>query len=286
MAASSDLEEARRRSLETWSAMASGWERKGDYMWSVSRHIGEWMVSEVDPQPGRVILEIAAGPGDTGFVAARLIGDSGRLISTDFSMKMVEVARRRAEQLGITNAEFKVLDAESMDLPDESVDAVLCRWGLMLVHDPQAALNESARVLPTQGRLSFSVWSGPEKNPWVTLAGMTMIQLGHPPPGDPFGPGGMFSLAEHDRIDKMLQQAGFTDIKIEELDVRWTFADFNEFWTFLTEVAGGIAMLIGTLEDGEVSKLRGALEEPLDAYRSGDGYEIPGVAICASASKS
>jgi ubiquinone/menaquinone biosynthesis C-methylase UbiE len=90
------------------------------------------------------VLELAAGAGDTGFAAA---SDAGRLLCTDFSPAMLDVARRRAGELGITNVEFRVLDAEHLDLDTASVDGVLCRLGYMLVADPAAALAETRRVL-------------------------------------------------------------------------------------------------------------------------------------------
>ena len=81
--------------------------------------VGEWLVDALDPQPGETVLELAAGVGDTGFAAARRLGPEGRLITTDFSDQMVEAARRRADELGVSNAEFRTLDAERMDLDDE-----------------------------------------------------------------------------------------------------------------------------------------------------------------------
>jgi ubiquinone/menaquinone biosynthesis C-methylase UbiE len=94
--------------------MAPGWERRREYLREFSQGITEWMVARLDPQPGQTILELGAGTGETGFAAARLIGDSGRLISTDLPPD-VEVARRRAEELEIENAEFRVIDAEHID---------------------------------------------------------------------------------------------------------------------------------------------------------------------------
>jgi ubiquinone/menaquinone biosynthesis C-methylase UbiE len=65
-------------------------------------------------------------PGDTGFLAAKHLG-SGRFVSTDLSPEMVEVARQRGAELGIQNADYRVLDAQAMDLADASFDGVLCR---------------------------------------------------------------------------------------------------------------------------------------------------------------
>ena len=106
-------------------------------MWEGSRGVGEWMVEALDPQPGQTILELAAGTGETGFLAAARVGDDGKLISTDFAPKMVDAARAETERLGLTNVELRQLDAEDMDLPDDSVDGVLCRWGYMLMADPE-----------------------------------------------------------------------------------------------------------------------------------------------------
>jgi ubiquinone/menaquinone biosynthesis C-methylase UbiE len=146
------------------------------------------MVRRLDPQPGDTVLELGAGLADTGLMAARLVGESGRVIVTDFSSEMVAAARRRAEELGVKNAEFRVLDAERMDLETDIVDGVLCRWAYMLMINPAAAFSETRRVLRPGGRLAFSVWAARERNPALSLVGGV---LGHrdifrrPTPGRP-----------------------------------------------------------------------------------------------------
>src|SRR4051794_5610763 len=124
-----DVEAARERSRAVWSAMAAGWEGCRNEMWEDTRPVGDWLLEKLDPQPGNTVLELAAGVGDTGLAAARLVEPTGRVIITDFAPEMVAAARRRASELGVTNAEFRVLDAERMDLATDSVDGVLCRWG-------------------------------------------------------------------------------------------------------------------------------------------------------------
>jgi ubiquinone/menaquinone biosynthesis C-methylase UbiE len=80
--------------------------------------------------------------GDTGFMTARLVGETGRVIITDFAPEMVAAARQRAEELGVENTEFRVLDAERMDLETDGVDGVRCRWGYMLKIDPAACCGQ------------------------------------------------------------------------------------------------------------------------------------------------
>jgi len=273
------IAEAREKSRELWDRMAPGWLKHNDYMWSVSRLVGEWLVEHLDPQPGQTILDIAAGPGNTGFVAARLVGDEGRLISTDFAQEMVAVARDSAQTLGITNAEFKVMDAEAMDLPDDHVDGVICRWGFMLMLDPAAALRETRRVLRPGGKLAFSVWGGPAENPWVTLMGMVLTQRGMPPQNDPFGPGGMFSMSEHDPVRELVTGAGYEKVEIENMPVAWTFKDFDQIWAFTTELAGAIATLIADMPAEEIADLRSEYQAACESYRSDEGYSFPGMTV-------
>jgi ubiquinone/menaquinone biosynthesis C-methylase UbiE len=276
--------DAHEKSKATWDEMAAGWERHRDFMWNTSKHVAEWLVENVEARPGDTILDLAGGPGDNGFLAAKMIGPDDRVIETDFAPEMVEVARRSAERQGLTNVETRVLDAESMDLADDSVDGIICRWGFMLMIDPEAALRECRRVLKSGRRLCLSVWGGPEKNPWVTLVGMTMTQMGHPPTNDPFGPGGMFSMSDHDRIRTMLSAAGFEVLRLEEMAVEWRYASFDEGWAFMTEVAGALASAIKELSPDKVEELRLALEENYASFTDASGLALPGVTINVAAS--
>ncbi len=87
------------------------------------------MIEHAGLQPGQTVLELAAGPGDTGFLAAPLIAPGGTLISSDASAGMLDVARERAQEQGIENVEFKQLQLEWIDMTAASVDVILCRWG-------------------------------------------------------------------------------------------------------------------------------------------------------------
>jgi ubiquinone/menaquinone biosynthesis C-methylase UbiE len=278
-----DLAEYRKTSHAIWEQMAAGWDRRRQWIWDVSRPVGEWMVAKLDPQPGQTILELAAGTGETGFGAAARLGDDGRLISTDFSAPMIDAARRGADELGLANVDFRVMDAERMDLPDDSVDGVLCRWGYMLMADPAAALSETRRVLRDGGRVALSVWGPPEGNPFATLGREALMERGHmqaPKPRDP----GIFAMSSEERIRELLGGAGFRDVDVEPLPVEWRFEDFDAYWRFLQEQVGVIALVLARLSDSERAQVHATIEENAAAFRSNDGYALPGLTLNAVAS--
>jgi ubiquinone/menaquinone biosynthesis C-methylase UbiE len=275
--------EARRRQYEVWEARAPFWEQRRERIWRDSRAVSEWLVAAVDPQPGDVILELAAGTGDTGFLAANRVGPAGRVISTDRSPAMLAAAERRAAKLGLANVDFRTLDAERMDLEDGSVDGVLCRWGYMLLPDPEAAFRETRRVLRQTGRLAFSVWDAPEENPWETLLDDILVSEGVVEPPDYDAVGNMFSFAEPRRVVALLAATGFTDPTFEQVPVLWRYRDVDDYWEMEAELPGTLSESIRRLDPERMAALRGLVAKALEPYRADDGYAIPGRALNVAA---
>jgi SAM-dependent methyltransferase len=272
-----DPDAYREQSLATWEEMAPGWEARNEWMIDVAGSVNDWILARADPQPGQTVIDIAAGPGDLGFQAAARVGGEGRVISTDFSPEMVEVARRLGESRGLENVEYRVLDAERMDLEDGSVDAALCRWGYMLMADPAAALSETKRVLRDGGPLAFAVWAPPERNPWAAVPAMALVQRGHMAPPGPGAPG-IFAMADPDRIRALVTGAGFADLQLEEVLFDFHYADFDDAWDVLVRLAGPLAQALKALPEEERQATREAIEENLAPHRNEDGsYSTPAV---------
>ena len=270
-----DLDAYREQSLETWGQMAPGWEDRRDWLLEITGQVNDWLVDKADPQRGQTVLDIAAGPGDLGFDVAERIGEEGRVISTDFAPEMVDVARRSGKARDLTNVEYRVLDAERMDLDDGAVDAVVCRWGYMLMADPAAALRETRRVLRAGGPLAFAVWRTPDRNPWAALPAMTLVQRGHLPPPEPGAPG-IFSLGDPGRIQELVTEAGFSEPAVEEIAFDFRYADFDDLWDALVRLAGPFARAVKGLPDDEREATREAIRQNVAPYRNGDGsYSAP-----------
>jgi ubiquinone/menaquinone biosynthesis C-methylase UbiE len=276
-----DIAEYRTLSHDIWEKMAAGWDDWNTTVVDASRPVTEQMVAALAPGPGETILELAGGAGVSGFAAAALLKGEGRLIMTDFAENMVEAQRRRGAELGFDNVEYRVMDAEHMDLDDDSVDGVLCRWGYMLMADPAAALRETRRVLRDGGRLSFSVWGAPADNPWATITSRLLVERGHMEPPESGAPG-IFAMADPGRIESLVTGAGLEQPELTEVPMTWSFENFDRVWAYITDLAGAIALVIAQLDERERTQLRAETEKRFAKYATDGGrYEVPGVCINA-----
>lgn len=270
------------QSKAQWDAAARGWEREHDRLWEATRAVSEGLVEMAAPVAGETVLDIAAGAGDTGFLAARLVGPQGRLISTDRSPEMLAVAERGAQRLGLENVEFRLIDAEAMELADASVDVALCRWGFMLMADPAAALAETRRVLRPHGRLALAVWGARSDNPWNAVVMDAFIDRGLLPTSDPDEPG-MFRLADRGRLEALLHGAGFESVELRDLPVAWRFDQVDEYWAILTNLSPAMKTALQTLGDDEVAAIKADVADRCRPYRQAGGYELPGLSLAALA---
>ena len=274
-----DTEEYRTATYELWQAMARGWDRERAFQWEVTRSVSERLLDALALQPGQTVLELACGTGETGFGAARAVGPEGTALLTDFAPKMVEATRREARELGLDNVETRVMDAERMDLADDSVDAVLCRFGYMLMADRPAALAETRRVLREGGRLALSVWAARERNPWAAVPGRVLMKKLRTPPPDPDAPH-QFSMGDPTRLRAFLTEAGFEEPRIEEMQVPWRFDGLDGYWHFMTKLSP-LGLRLPDFSEAEVVELRAEVERGVADYLDDGELVLPGVAIVA-----
>ena len=131
--------------LERWQRAARGWSLRAEEVRAFGMPVSAWMIEQLRLQPGQRVLELAAGPGDTGFMAAELV-ESRRHAALDRRRRAD--ARDRARASAEAGHRERRVQARSIsqwiDLDAASVDAALCRWGLMFAADPGAALPGAA----------------------------------------------------------------------------------------------------------------------------------------------
>jgi SAM-dependent methyltransferase len=269
-------------SLELAERLAPTWASRREPIEAVSAPCTAALLRDLDPKPGDTVLELAAGTGDTGFDAAERVGPEGRLISSDFSPTMLDETRRRGAERGIENVEYEVIDAAKIELEDDSVDGVLCRFGYMLMHDAKAALAETRRVLRPGGKVACAVWGSPERNPFFMIPAISLIQRGHLPPPEPPPAPGLFSMADPERVKGLLRDAGFGQAQVEEVPLTFPVPDADGYLEFLADTAGPIAIALQGLSEDQRAEVLADVEDSLARFAAdGGGYQLPGLALCA-----
>jgi SAM-dependent methyltransferase len=256
--------------LDGWQEASQGWGRQADGVRDAAMPVSVWMLDHASPQPGQTVLELAAGPGDTGFMAAERIKPGGTLISSDAVAGMLDVARERAQELGVDNVEFKQLQLEWIDQPAASVDVVLVKWAVMLLLDPGAALRECRRVLKPGGRLVIAVWDSAERNPWATIPQRALIELGHVEPPATGAPG-MFALADPARLRELLEDAGLFDIEIEPVEMPRSYSSVTAWVGETIDLSRVFKSTWLQLSDEQRRELRARIAELAEGFTDADG---------------
>jgi SAM-dependent methyltransferase len=278
-----DPDTFRAEQLERWEKAAAGWGKRATDVRDHGMPVSVAMIRQLGLQPGQRVLELAAGPGDTGFLAAELVNPAGMLVSSDASEAMLDIARGRAEVLGITNVEFMRLELEWIDLPTASVDAILCRWALMLLLDPEAAAREMRRVLRPGGRAAVAVWDQPAANPWATVPMQSMIKLGHVSPPEPGLPG-MFALGAPGALQQVLESAGFVFVHVDAVKLERRYPDIRAYLEETLDLSQMLAVPFRALDPSAQDEVVQEMASRAAPFRGDDGsYTFPGQALVAGA---
>jgi SAM-dependent methyltransferase len=263
-------EDYRKESRARWAVQARGWSAQAEAVARATMPVSVWMVDALELQPGHEVLELAAGTGDVGFLAAEQIAPAGTLISSDFVPEMITAAQARAEQLGITNVRFRQIDAESIDQPAASLDGVLCRWGYMLMADGEAALRETRRVLRPGGRVALAAWTSPTENPWASLAAAELVRRGHTERPDPDAPG-QFAWGRAGVIAERLEGAGFGEHEVDVVDFLMTFPSFDGWIAVGRDLGSRLREALDGLDAAERDDVLATVREQALPYARDDG---------------
>lgn len=153
--------------------------------------------------PGETVLDLGSGGGFDCFLAAAKVGHRGRVIGVDMTPEMVAKARRNAQQLKVPNVAFRLGEIEHLPAADNSADIIMSNCVINLSVDKHQVYGEAMRVLKPGGRLAISDVLATRPLPPDVQKDLALIAA---------CVGGAATI---DETRRMLESAGFTDIRIE-----------------------------------------------------------------------
>jgi ubiquinone/menaquinone biosynthesis C-methylase UbiE len=227
---------------------------------------------------GERILDVACGTGLVTFPAAHAVGPDGGVIATDISEAMVTHLAAEAQRRGVEQLEARRGEAEDLQFPDASFDAVLCALGLMYVPDPLASLREMHRVLKPGGRMISAVWGERKSCGWADIFPIVDARV-----ASEVCPM-FFHLGTANRLADLAAEAGFQAVRAERIRtlLRYNSGDDACGAAF---AGGPVALAYSRFDDQVRAEAHAEYLASIEPYRTSAGYEIPGEFVVVAGRK-
>jgi SAM-dependent methyltransferase len=238
-----DAAEFRDKQRDQWDGAAAGWNKWSDFIDKHAGMVSERLVEMAGIKEGDRVLDVACGYGEPSLTAARKVGPDGSVVATDISAEMLGFGRQRAATNGVENIEFMHSDASSLDVPAESFDAALSRWGIIFEPDGEGAAEGVRGFLKPGGKFAISSWGPPERVPFLAIAmktAMEKLDVPPPPPGTP----GPLSRPTEEAIGGLLEGGGFLNVEVEEFDIDFNLDSAEQYTEYTRAIAAPIVAMI------------------------------------------
>ncbi|MCX6305897.1 MAG: class I SAM-dependent methyltransferase [Bacteroidetes bacterium] len=256
------LEDIREQQKASWNKFSPGWKKWDGLNMDLLKPTCDEIIGLINPKGADVVLDIAAGTGEPGLTIATML-KGGKVVITDLSDDMLEIARENAMKRGITNVETLACDVSELPFTDNTFDAISCRFGFMFFPDMLLASKEIVRVLKPGGKIAASVWNVPENNFWVTAIMGTIsrnMELPAPLPGSP----GMFRCAKDGFISGLFLQAGLKNIRQKEIAGKMNFKTIDVYWSMMTEVVSLVVAALNKADGDMKNKIKKEVYQELN----------------------
>ena len=216
---------------------AQAYDRMGP---SVFGRFGARLVEQVSLAQDARVLDVATGTGAALLPVARRLGPQGHVTGIDLSTGMLREAERTARAEGLANIELLKMDAEHLEFPDQTFDAVLAAHAIFLFPDREAALREMYRVTKFGGCIGLSIFGNTPTAftpAWAILAeqlGEYGVEVRVPNPLAFYSP---------DEMGTLLSGSGFRRIEILSEAGELVYSIGQDWWNSLLTMAPGPAIM-------------------------------------------
>lgn len=267
--------------LEYWNGEAGErWAQQDQMMAELLAPIAADLLDHADLAGVSRAIDVGCGGGSQSLMLAERLGSNATVTGVDISGPLLKVARERAAAApaGAAGMEFLQADAAQHEFEPASFDLLFSRFGVMFFEDPVGAFGNLHRAMRDGGRLAFACWQALQANPWTWLAVQAALRFVPPPEAtDPQAPG-PFSFADPARIESVLQDAGFSNVQVQDHPVimHWSMADtLEDNVTGMMQIGPVGRLLIGQDDDVRV-QVHAAVVEVMREYYDGKALNLPG----------
>ena len=223
----STTDDAKKKAAATYNAAADFFDHPSNTFWE---RYGRNTVSRLQLAPGARVLDVCCGSGASALPAAEIVGPTGSVTGVDLAENLLQLARAKAKQRGLTNVEFQTGDLTDLQFADDVFDAVVCVFGIFFVPDMEAALRELRRVLRPGGGMAITTW-GPRLFEPVNTAFWNSVRSVRPDLYKGFNP--WDRICEAEALRSLLASAGLQNIEIgAETDLQ-PVSSFEEWWAII-----------------------------------------------------
>jgi ubiquinone/menaquinone biosynthesis C-methylase UbiE len=274
-------EQLKQREQESWRISAPVWQREDAWLTSSTRDVTEALITRAGIGPGQRVLDVACGTGEPALPIARIVGQTGEVVATDFSAPMMTFARAKAEREGLRNIQFREVDAETLTGVTGPFDAATIRWGIMFMPDPVACLRAVRGLLRKGGKVALTTWGPATENPFIALIMSVMrrhFDIPAPPPGTP----GILSFAEEPRVREVLEASGYASVSVERVPFQMKYGSPQHYYEIQTGVAAPIAALLERQTEEKREAVRRDVLSEVQKFVTGQGVEFPAMSWLGS----
>ena len=255
---------------EAWAERSAAWARRADRPRTPSdAKIDLALCAAAAVAPGHRVLDLASGVGEAAVTVARQLGGAGMVVASDLVADMVLQVRRRARAEACDSVFGCVADMEDLPFAEASFDAVVCRFGIMFSPQVATTLGEVRRVLKPGSRMALAVWGPVHDNTLFHILRRAVAPLGNPESEDEIGP---FRFSAPGSLARRVRDAGFTEVRENELRIEDLAPEGGAFWTAELELLGG--SWLGRLSPAARGALDASLEKEFAPYRTDSGYRL------------
>ncbi len=237
-------------------------------------HFGKRLVELAQISEGDSILDIASGRGAVLFPAAKHTGPQGNVTGIDLSDEMIRITSEEISKNGFDNVKVCQMDAECLDLPDDSFNQVLCGFGIFFFPDIQSVLSEFLRVLKPDGNIGVSVFSKDgEYFQWFQKLVMSFM-INNEISKIEMTPLKLYTSSE---LEGLFKNAGFKDVHIKSEDATFIHKDEDEFWSSLW--SHGARHFLDQLTPELLENFKNHFYKEIQDIKHSDGFHMPSIEV-------